>query len=528
MAKRDYSDLIFENYETYLKDHRDEIGTPSGAIEMLTSDGAFRAYIDTLTEGLEPYGKNIILSICERQREMLLEESINLGPSASVIGFAVTHFPILADIYSDPVLSQIATIYPVNKSIITIPRIRIEASVKNSDGTTSSYKMPRSTSLIRGTSESISIAPGLAQNLFALSTGGVVNLGNSAVNKRYFVLNACRVTDGTNPYVLPMGIRPDARGQITFSSQFKNAANETMEVTVIGNVNWDAGIVQYNGNFVNKTNPAANTSGYGVVQIDTSVVFSAVAGDINRAKVGLKVSGWDINIDVRDDFEIDLQTETIQDYRDIYQLDLIRAYSMAIKTQILLNKDFDLAYYLKANEAEMIANGSHVTFDVNSFKDMNNNISPNSYIDIFRGIVPKISYINRNIRKTFRADPQFLICGLKTAAMLESLQQYSMSYPDINSGQYGYTSGGSIDFRKQTVLHCDAIDEDKIYVVFRAPSDDLTRSAIVDLVYKPLYVIEEITNAIKKTYIRSRTALEVTNPDALGCITVSNYQNFIN
>lgn len=316
-TRKDYSDLIFENYETYLKDHRDDIATPSGAIEMLTSDGAFRAYIDSLTEGLNPYSKNTIMAICERQREMLLEESINLGPSANVIGFAVTHFPILADIYSDPILSQVATIYPVNKSIITIPRIRINATVKNSDGTTSEYRMPRAYHLIRGTSETISLAPGISNNLFALSTGGLVNINNSAVNKRYFVCNNLKVNDGATvyDYDIPMGVRPDARGQILFVGRFTNAAAEEIECTIIGNCNWDSGSVQYTGTFANKTNPAAPMGGYFVVQIDTSVVFSAITSDINRAKVGIKVQGWDIPIDVKDDFEIDLQTETIQDYR---------------------------------------------------------------------------------------------------------------------------------------------------------------------------------------------------------------------
>lgn len=170
---------------------------------------------------------------------------------------------------------------------------------------------------------------------------------------------------------------------------------------------------------------------------------------------------------------------------------------MAIKTQILLNKDFDLAYYLRANEPEMIANGSFSTFDVDYFKDMNNHISPNSYLDIFKGIIPKISIVNRNIRKVFRADPQFLVAGMKSAAMLESLQQYAISYPDTFTGQIGYSQSNNtvhgtsnVDFRKQTILYCDAIPEDKLYVVYRAPSDDLTRTAIVDLIYKPLYVIE--------------------------------------
>lgn len=37
------SDLIFENYNSYLSEHKDDLSTPSGAIEMLSSDGAFRS-----------------------------------------------------------------------------------------------------------------------------------------------------------------------------------------------------------------------------------------------------------------------------------------------------------------------------------------------------------------------------------------------------------------------------------------------------------------------------------------------------
>jgi hypothetical protein len=88
------SDLIFENYNSYLSEHKDDLSTPSGAIEMLSSDGAFSAYMAALTEGMEPYQKTSVLAVCEREREYLLQESTQLGPSASIIGYAVTYFPI--------------------------------------------------------------------------------------------------------------------------------------------------------------------------------------------------------------------------------------------------------------------------------------------------------------------------------------------------------------------------------------------------------------------------------------------------
>ena len=51
----------------------------------------------------------------------------------------------------------------------------------------------------------------------------------------------------------------------------------------------------------------------------------------------------------------------------IYNVDLIRTLSLAIKQQILLNKDWDLQYYLGAYESDMIANGASASFDLDTF-----------------------------------------------------------------------------------------------------------------------------------------------------------------
>ena len=201
------------------------------------------------------------------------------------------------------------------------------------------------------------------------------------------------------------------------------------------------------------------------------------------------------------DFEVELQTETIDDYRDIYNVDLIRTLSLAIKQQILLNKDWDLQYYLGAYESDMIANGASASFDLDTFMSDGVIIQPNNVMDIFKSVIPYINSVSRTVRRNFRADPQYLLCGLKTASMLESLQTFVVNFPDQRQGEIGYQANsphygekGPISFRKQTILASGAVPEGKIYVIYKAPSDDLTRATIIDLVYKPLYLIDEVTN----------------------------------
>lgn len=221
-------------------------------------------------------------------------------------------------------------------------------------------------------------------------------------------------------------------------------------------------------------------------------------------------------------------------YRDIYNIDLIRTLSLAIKTQILLNKDWDLQYYLQAFESEMAANGAAATFDLDQFNVASQQIQPNNVMDIFKSVIPYINTITRTIRRNFRADPQYLLCGLKTASMLESLQSFVVNFPDARNGEMGYQQNsshyqqsGPISFRKQTILASGAMPEGKIYIIYKAPSDDLTRASIVDLVYKPLYLIDEVTNSLKRTFVRSRTTIEITNPEALGVIHLRNYAKYL-
>lgn len=211
----------------------------------------------------------------------------------------------------------------------------------------------------------------------------------------------------------------------------------------------------------------------------------------------------------------------------IYNIDLVRTLSQAIKQQVMLNKDFDLSYYLQAYEADMATNGASRVVDFDVLRDMNGTLSPNNVVNIFQSIVPFISSVSRQIRSNYRADPQFLLAGMKTASVLESLQQYYAKFSDNNNGEVGSTGSSAGGFRNQTVLSSDALPENKIYVIYKAPSDDLARSTIVDLIYKPLYIIEEVTNSVKRTFVKSRTALEFVRTESMGVVEVRNYDRYL-
>lgn len=313
------TDLIFENYSSYLDEHSEDIQTPNNAIEMLATDGKFNAYINTLTEGLDAHQKSNVMAVCQREREMLLEESASIGPTASVVGYAVTYFPILADIYADPIVSRISTVHPTSKPINTIPKVQIMASVRNTDGTTKSYLMPRAQYLIRGASESINILPNVNTDLFAQSAGypNEVNSELARINKRYFLINSAVIrskgtggdhSDDDCTTTVGLNLRPDARGQIHTEFDMTDQYGNTTTCSIVGHINWDTGVVQYSATF-----SAVEDFEFTLQYVTSKVRFSPRTGEVGRVKVSLKISGWDVDIDTKDEFEVALESETIQD-----------------------------------------------------------------------------------------------------------------------------------------------------------------------------------------------------------------------
>jgi len=414
--------------------------------------------------------------------------------------------------------------------MVTIPRIHVDATVRNPDNSITAMQLPREDTLARGATEIINAVPAVANDLFALSTGaanGMTSVTNR-INKRYLNITAVNVTDAGTVVLpvtrdVPVSVRPDARGHFRKDFTFTDGDGVAVTATIVGDVVYDTGILQYNVSATSATVGALYTTNHAI----TNVIFSPVTGDIGRVKVKLTATGWDVNIDVHDDFEIELATESIQDYRDIYNVDVIRTLSSAIKQQIMLNKDFDIAYFLQAAEPDMLALGAHAVVDLALYAaGGTKGFAPENPLDIFKSVLPALATVNNAVRRNHRADPQYLVTGYRAGAMLQSLQAASFNSMDAKHGEMGHAAN-AISFRKQTVITSGAVPNDTIYAVYKAPGDDLSRAAIIDLVYQPLYIVEEVTNSVKRSFVKSRTAIELARPEAVGVVKLLNAVNYM-
>lgn len=222
---------------------------------------------------------------------------------------------------------------------------------------------------------------------------------------------------------------------------------------------------------------------------------------------------------------LELEQEDLQDFSAIYNIDLLRTISEAIKRQIALNKDYDVVWLLESAESEMESYGAKYTLDLDNFASSADNFRPATPVDMFKSVVPYISMLMGRIKKNYMMYPSYLIAGTKTAAMLRTLQDMMMKLPG-QQGEMGF-GGETAQFLKLKILEASSADESKIYLSIKPSPNNLEKSCLVDLVYQPLYIVKEITDGATRNYVRARTMAELCRFDGIGCIEIQNIDNYL-
>ena len=489
-------DNLFENYELFLREHSNDITSPSDAIKLIADKSMFESYVAALTDSLEPKVRASVVGICNRQRSMLLTEAANVPAAQFGFGWTVLSLPILVDIYSEPLIAELCNVYTTDSPIASIPYAKIYATTTNYDGTTSEKRIPiNSSGLVRANLVTQAIPPAEPYNI--LTETFPTTSASFRMNRRYLNVTSISITatasgGGTVDRTITCNFRPDNRSQILDTFTFLANDDAIIECTFQGHVNWDTGSIFYNI-VVDDENDTTDTA-FTINTATFNFRFTPITSMVGRTKVTPKVEMTDVTIDQGEDFLLDLPVEDIQDYKSIFKIDLARLLSEAIKQQIMLNKDYDLSYFLQGAQTDINTNGAQVTVDFDKYTQSATtlNYAPTNILDVFKNISPKIAYVMGMIRKNFNMYPSYMVTGLNTASMLRSLQDMAVSMPGLQ-GDVGF-SGSMANFLKLKILESVTIPDDDIYLSTKAPANALENSTILDLIYKPLYVVSETTD----------------------------------
>jgi len=495
------SNLILENYEFFVKDHNDLFDDALSAASTITDDSYFEMYVDKLMDGIEESTARRLKPILDREREMYIEEAASILTSPQAIAYAVASFPMLINIYADPMLSKVVTTYPYDKPTMTIPRLRWVAKVIDETGATKEYLFPTATEMIRPQFKEIPTAS--VDNLFDILS---VQKGDFRISKRNFRFSA--ITDTAAGTTIAISAQADARGNVmhTFS-------DGTNEYKLQASVDFESGAVTWS---------VVSLDG-GVAVFDETTAKFRMFGNGNGRQVVKsypRQDAIDIDADIEDSFEVENLEEVIQDWKALYDINILAELKNHVKDQIKLNRDFEIADLLEANMPFADTIGQVVTIDMASFQDGGaTGLRPVVTQDIFKNIIPPLNALMERMRRQNNMEVQYLVVGIDTAAVLKSLQEFAIRFEGM-TGTTGFT-GSAGAFGKLEIVESYAVRPDLIHLVTEAPT--MGQSSLVMVMYKPLYIITETTNSIRRTFIKSRTWMGVVRPEGLGTIVLQNY-----
>lgn len=299
-------DYIFENYEAFINDKSNEIGSPAGAMRMLNDEGMFEGFVDTLIDRYPSNVQPMLKALCERQREMIITEMANVPGSAFAPGWTVLSFPILVDIYSEPILAELCNVYPVQKPLISVPRLRIKAQTRSYDGREIQETfIPTATKSVRSGVVEVNITPRTTTNIF---TNSGMDPAHMKMNRQYTLMTTVHVIErdanNTDPATnirseqdVEVNFRPDNRAHFNHSFDMLDAAKETVTGDVSGNLNYEKGTVQYQVIFTGGTSDSVYECSYATM----SLRFVPNATMNGRTKVSLEIEMTDLTIDPNED-----------------------------------------------------------------------------------------------------------------------------------------------------------------------------------------------------------------------------------
>jgi len=502
------SNLILENYEGFIKDHDDLFEEALSAVSTITDDTYYGMYVEKLLTGLDESTVKRVRPILDREREMYIEESSSMLTSAQAISYAVASFPMLINIYADPMLSKVVTVYPYDKPTMTIPRLRWISKIIDEQGNATEYLFPTATQQIRPQFKEFAV--GQSGNLFDILN---VQKGDFRISARNFRIKSIEADQDGTAITVDLSAMADARGNTMH--EFKIGVGT---YKLQAQVNFDTGGITWSVVTI-VADPDVT------IGTDIDVRFRMFGNGNGRQVVKSypRQDVIDVQMDIEDSFEVENITEVIQDWKALYDINILAELKNHVKDQIKLNRDFDIAEFLDSNVPFAQTIGQYVEVDFTSFQEGGaTGLKPVTIQDIFKNFVPALNALVERMRRQNNMEVQYLVTSVDTAAILKSLQEFSLKFEGM-SGMAG-TSSTAGAFAKLEIIESYAVKADMIHLITEAST--LGQSSIVMIAYKPLYIISEVTNSISRTFIKSRNWIGIVRPEGLGHIKFKNYETY--
>jgi hypothetical protein len=500
---------------------------------VLGSATSYKTFENTLLEGLLENAsileEDAVRGLLNRQRQVLLEDTTVMA-SPEAMSFAVASFPMLIDIYAEPMLSKVITVYPYDKSILTIPRVKWIAISVDEYGATTEYEYPTATKNLR-----LNVKTVLMKQNDNVYTGlqRVAPAGSPLLTPAEFRISNRNLRISKIKYSVD-----DGNGNVTPQVADTFGIIDAKGNFFLDDVQIGSRTFRVQGNFVVATGrftwgvtdltptSIASTLTDSVIFDELEFQFKLFGNGINKAVMRTKplMTTVEVNCDLEESWEISEIEEVLQDWKSLWNMDILTLLKDHIKEQMKLNKDAEIADLLYGNIPAAKKYGMYREFDLKAFMAgaIGSSTRPTNVMDIFKNIYPIFIDLIDQMRKRIKMEPKYIVCGTKAGSVLKSLQQFETSLLG-QVGEIGQVKGTPA-INKFEIIVSDAVEEDLIYLIVK--NEQFNLSTILEVTYKPLYVIIETTNSKRRTFIKSRGWIGIVRNEGIATIKVKNFNEF--
>ena len=473
-----------------------------------------------------------IKKLLARQRDVILTES-SIQSSPEAMSFAVAAFPMLIDLYAEPMLTKVVTVYPYDKPYLTIPRVKWIAINVDEYGKTTEYEYPTATKNLRLNLKTVSL--GQNDNVYAGlqrqakltdANAPLLSASEFRISHRNVRITKLRgtVTEGstTTPFEIDTFGIIDSKGNFFIDDM--EIGSRVFKI--------QGSFTQSNGRFTFGVTDITPSSIASTLTDETSVTeldfqFKLYGNGINKAVMRTKplMSTVEIQCDLEESWEISEIEEILQDWKALWNMDILSLLKDHIKDQMKLNKDSEIADLLYGNIPACKKYGMFREFDLTAFMQSNGvgaMTRPTNVMDIFKNIYPIFIDLIDQMRKRIKMEPRYIVCGTKAGSVLKSLQQFETSLIG-QVGEIGQVKGVPA-INKFEIIVSDTVEEDLIYLIVK--NEQYNLSTILEVTYKPLYVIVETTNSKRRTFIKSRGWIGIVRNEGIATIKIKNFNQY--
>jgi hypothetical protein len=510
--------LILENYDAFVTENEETLFTdPTATVDVVADDSYYDMFKTRLLQGLDLEESELrkINEVLDRQRAMILEEANSLMSSPDAIAYAVASFPMIVNIYADPLLQKVASVFPTDKPTMSISRLRWVAKIIDEKGNIQEYMFPTATRMIRPDFKQFKVPT--SDNLF---TELGVAKGDFRISKRNFKVVSVdvKVDDGDSTKIVnvPIIALADARGNFAYDNLVVPDVDGGI-YKVQGSVDFESGAITW---ALVVIEPGDKTVTADKLEIKFRIFGNGNGRGVVRAYPRQDII--DVNADIEDSFEVENIEEVIQDWKSLFNVNIIAELKDFVKHQMKLNRDFEIAEILESNIPYLQTINQYREVDLSQF--VGDDFKAANVLDVFKNIIPAINALVEQMRRTTNMEVRTLVCGIDVAAILKSMQEFAIKFEKFE-GNTGFKGSGVAEFNKLEIIESYAVSPDLIHLIVHSPT--LSQATLVMITYKPLYVLMSVDNSIKRTYIKSRNWIGLVRSEGQGTIKLKNYEAFL-